>query len=105
MVQTVQIALAPDLRNYKPDYHKYIVFDNVSDMQFVLDNRALFQSNNDMHTVGESKTGMYSYSVWLWRVPLVVTMDMSAAWGPAEPWIAANSVDVFLDGPRYITRI
>ena len=64
-VQTVQTAVAPDLRAYDAEFHSYIVFDNVNDMRFVMDYRALFQANNDIHTLGESKTGMYSYDVWL----------------------------------------
>ena len=47
-------------------------------MKFIWDERALFQSNNDVHTTGKSKAGMYSYDVWLFRVPIVVTVDMSA---------------------------
>ena len=38
----------------------------------------MFQANNDLHTLGESKTGMYAYDVWLHRVPIVVTVDLSA---------------------------
>ena len=72
----MQSAIAPDLRGYKPDVHPYIVFDNVNDMKFVLDFRALFQANNDVHNLGESMTGMYAYELWLWRVPIVCTVDM-----------------------------
>ena len=100
-VQTVQSAESPGLRNYDADFHSYIVFDNVNDAQFVLDQRALFQANNDVHTLGESKTGMYSYEVWLFRVPIVVTVDMSADWDPSEPWIKENCFDVLLQGPSW----
>ena len=44
---------------------------------------------------------MYSYDVWLWRVPIVVTVDLSARWQQDEPWINDNSVCVFLDGPSW----
>ena len=101
-VQTVQSAAAPDLRSYNPDIHSYIVFDNVNHMEFVLMHRALFQANNDIHTLGESKTGCYSYDVWIWRVPIVVTVDMSAVWDPAELWIKDNCHNVFLQGPSWI---
>ena len=103
--QTVQSAVAPDLRGYDPAVHNYIMFDNINDMKFVLDYRALFQANNDIHTLGDSKTGCYSYDVWLWRVPIVVTVDMSAQWDQTEPWIRDNSKHVFLDGPSWIERI
>ena len=101
-VQTVQSALDPDLRNYDSEFHSCILFDNVNDMRFVLDQRALFQSNNDLHKLGESKTGMYSYTVWLYQVPLVVTVDMSAKWDPLEPWICENCCDVLLTGPSWV---
>ena len=81
------------------------IFDNVNEMSFLLEHRALFQANNDLHILGESKTGMYSYDVWLWRVPIVVTVDMSAKWNPAEPWIRDNSFHVFLEGPSWCERV
>ena len=59
-VQTVQSAVAPDLRGYEPAKHSYIVFDNVNDMAFVLNHRALFQANNDVHTLGEPKAWLSS---------------------------------------------
>ena len=100
-VQTVQSATAPDLRNYNSEVHKYIVFDNVNDMDFILNYRAMFQSNNDIHALGDSKTGMYAYEVYIWRVPIVITVDMSAKWDPNELWIKDNCFNVFLDGPSW----
>ena len=104
-IQTVQSALSPDLRGYDPHVHNYILFDNVNDMSFVLDYRALFQANNDVRALGDSKTGMYSYDIWIWRVPIVITVDLSADWDQAEPWIHANSMHVFLRGPSWVQRI
>ena len=60
---------------------------------------------HDIHTLGDSRTGAYSYDVWLWRVPIVVTVDLSAAWNPAEPWIQANSLRVFLDRGCWQERV
>ena len=74
-------------------------------MKFILDYRAMFQANNDIHTLGDSKTGCYSYDVWLWRVPIVVTIDMSAEWDQQDPWIQANSIHVFLEGQSWVERI
>ena len=73
----------------------------MNDQEFVLSQRALFQANNDVHTLADSRTGMYAYSVWLFRKPIVITVDMSAKWNPQEEWLAANSFDVFLDQPCY----
>ena len=81
------------------------VFDNVNDMQFVLDYRAMFQANNDVHTLGESKTRMYSYQVWLWRIPLVITIDDSAEWDSSEPWVSENMFEVTLSGPSWVEHV
>ena len=93
---------APDLKAYSPEEHGYILFDNVNHMDFILNERALFQANNDLHTLGASRTGIYSYSVWLFRCPLVVTVDLSAVWEGSEPWLADNMFELFLDGPCYL---
>ena len=85
-----------------PELHSYIIFDNVNDHQFVIDYRALFQANNDIHTLGKSKTGCYSYDVWLWKVRMVVTIDMTARWDGGEEWIKENCVEVMLDGPCWV---
>ena len=70
-------------------------------MDFVLDHRALFQSNNSIHTLGISQTGIYSYRVWLYRVPIVVTVDESAIWDSTEPWLSQNLAEILLAGPCY----
>lgn len=101
-VQTVQSASSPDLRSYNPELHDYVVFDNVNDVRFVLDYRALFQANTDVHSLGDSRTGIYSYDVWLFRVPLVVTVDLSAKWNQHDPWIKENCNEVFLQGPSWL---
>ena len=93
------------MRGYNPSTHSYVIFDNVNDMKFILDYRAMFQANNDIHTLGDNKTGCYSYDVWLWRVPIVVTIDMSAEWDQQDPWIQANSIHVFLEGQSWVERI
>ena len=67
-----------------------------------MDFRALFQANNDIHTLGESRTGIYSYEVWLYRVPIVMTVDLSAKWNSQDQWIKENCFDVFLEGPCWV---
>ena len=94
--QTVQDAPAPDLAKYDAQKHGFLLFDNVNSHTFVLDSRALFQANSDVHTLGVSRTFMYSYSVWLWKVPIVVTVDDSAERDSTEPWIAENAMEVLL---------
>ena len=100
-VQTVQSAPAPDLKEFEREEHGYILFDNVNHMNFVLNEQALFQANNDLHTLGSSRTGNYAYSVWLFRTPLVVTVDLSAEWNSSELWLADNMFEVVLESPCY----
>ena len=98
----MQSAVAPDLRAYDAAQHSFIVFDNVNNTAFTLDHRAMFQSNNDVHSLGDSKTGMYKYDVWLHKVPLVVTVGMTAKWDSNEDWIRENCIVIFLQGPSWI---
>ena len=100
--QTVQSAVSPDLKAYDPNFHSYLVFDNVNSMPFVMDHRAMSQAKNDIHTLGESRTGMYSYEVRLYQVPIVFTVDLSADWDTADEWIKENCVDIFLEGPSWV---
>lgn len=99
-VQTVQDAPSPDLRKYDESYG-YIVFDNVNHQDFVLSFRAMFQANNDAHTLGASATGIYSYTVWLYRVPIVITIDHNTVWNVQDPWLSENSRLIDLTGPCY----
>jgi hypothetical protein len=100
-VQTVQDAASPDLRDYDWTYHGMIVFDNVNDMDFVMKFRALLQANNDVHVLGSSATGMYSYRVWLWKVPVVLTVDTQAAWDSNNKWVKENCWEVTFAEPCY----
>lgn len=99
--QTVQNAETPNLKGFSRKAHDLLLFDNVNDMKFVLDNRALIQANADIHTLGESRTGMYSYYVWLWRVPIVVTVDLQAPWDSNDGWVKENCLVIELDGPSW----
>ena len=102
-MQTVQDAASPDLRDYDWTYHGMIVFDNVNDMDFVMKFRALLQANNDVHVLGSSATGMYSYWVWLWKVPVVLTVDTQAAWDSNNKWVKENCWEVTFAEPCYTT--
>lgn len=100
-MQTVQQAESLDLRDFDREFHDLILLDNVNDQKFVLDNRATLQANNDIHTLAESKTGIYSYSVLLWRVPIVITVDDRANWDVEDKWVKENCFLVKLSGPSW----
>ena len=84
-IQTVQDDVSADLRGFNRRKHGFLVFDNINNMSFILSQRALFQSNGDVHTLGQSKTGVYSYDVYLYRIPIVFTVDHTATWDSLEP--------------------
>ena len=95
----MQSAEAPDLKTYDPGLHTYVALGSETDMKFVMNYRALLQANNDIRTLGEAKKGMYSYEVHLWRIPIVIAVDMSARWNPNDLWIQEHCFDVLLTGP------
>lgn len=98
----MQNATSADLSKFDRKVHGFILFDNCNSMQFVLDQRALFEANADFHRVGHSQTNIYSYQVYLGRVPIVVTIDENATWDDAEPWIQENQYLLPLSGPCYV---
>ena len=100
-VQTVQNAQQAELQQFDRKTHGFILFDNCNDQSFVLTQRALFQANPDFHRLSQSQTNIFSYQVFLFRVPIVLTIDESAHWDDEEPWIAANQHLVELPGPCY----
>ena len=52
------------------------ILDNINDWSFILEHRALLQSNFDFHKLGESQTSVFSYTVFLWAVPVAITLDL-----------------------------
>ena len=61
----------------------------------------MLQANSDFRTLGTSLTGMYSYSVWLWKVPIALTVDTQADGDSVNPWEKENCVEVFFEEPCY----
>ena len=59
----------------------------------------MIQANDDFHVLGTSATGMYSYCVWLWRAPIVLTVDAQAEWNSENPWITDNCYEVAFEEP------
>ncbi|CAJ1415011.1 unnamed protein product [Effrenium voratum] len=101
-IQSVQDDVSADLRGFNRRKHGFLVFDNINNMSFILSQRALFQSNGDVHTLGQSKTGVYSYDVYLYRIPIVFTVDHAATWDSLEPWMAENMVLIELSEPCFV---
>ena len=100
-IQVVQDTLFADLKEFSRAEHGLVVFDNINDMQFIMGQRALVQSNDMVHTLGQSATGIYAYSVWLYKIPIVGTVDLSATWNSSDPWMRDNMVLIDLLGPCF----
>ena len=79
-VVNVEDALYPNLREYERDVHTGVVFDNVNDPTFILRNRSVFQCRNEVMALSQTTTQLYTYPVYLWRVPLIFTMDIEVQW-------------------------
>ena len=67
----------PDgLRKLDRDCHDALVLDDLRDLKFVRDNQEAFQGKYDaLVEFGSSATGMYSYSLDLYRFPVVLTIN------------------------------
>jgi len=46
-------------------------------------------------------TGMYAYRIWLWGVPIVLTVDLQAKWNSDDGWIRENCYEVVFTEPCY----
>lgn len=95
-VLTIQGQEFLDLRGFEYGAHDALIIDNLVTWDLVLKHRAMWQSNADLHLLGQSSTGMYSYQVFLWAVPVCITLDSDVDCSPFynSEWLQAN---VFLD--------
>ena len=95
-VITIQGQEVLNLQNFEYGRHNAVILDNLVDWALVLKYRALLQSNIDMHLLGDSATGIYAYSVFLWGVPICITLDSDVDNRPfySSDWLQAN---VFLE--------
>ena len=100
----VQHAQHPDLHGFRRHEHLAILLDEVQDPAFIVNNKKLLQAHVDGAILGQSATQMFTYEVFLWRVPIILTTNnwhlsgMSAA---DLDWIGANCVVVHIAEPVY----
>ena len=82
------------------------MLDNLVEWSFVLKFRTLLQANVDMHMLGESATSIYSYSVFLWAVPVCITLDSDVDCAPFEAsnWFQMSSATYFRREPNATWR-
>lgn len=102
-VVTIQGQDSLNLQKFVYGGHDAVLLDNLVDWSLVLKHRALLQSNQDMHALGESATGMYAYRVYLWAVPVCLTLDADVDMRPyhSSDWLQANVLlDVLPQGAK-----
>lgn len=110
-VITVQGASTLNLSAFKYGHHDALILDNINSFEIILSLRALLQSNTDIHRLGESATGIYSYTVYLWAVPVLATLDLDvqaveefrkSEWLCANVWLDVLGVNdkCFIEGDR-----
>ena len=102
-VVTIQGQESLNLQKFVYGHHDALILDNLVDWSLVLKHRALLQSNLDMHTLGESATGVYAYKVYLWAVPVCMTLDIDVDMEPyhSSEWLRANVLlDVLPTGAK-----
>jgi hypothetical protein len=105
LVVDVQHADHPDLRGYRRRQHRAILLDEVSSLAFIVANKKLLQAHVDGAILGQSSTQLFSYAVFLWRVPIILTTnnwDMSGLKEHEKDWIRANCVPVCVSEPVWV---
>lgn len=89
-VQLVVGELEPDLREFCIHKHRSIVLDNVNNTNFIMEHRGWLQSRNMVVKFARSATDCYCYDMYLWKVPIIITMDTDATFTMTN-WIRHNS--------------
>ena len=87
-----------NFRDYDPDVHEVCILDEASP-ELILTERKLFQAGPQLVDLGNSTTGCYTYSVWVWRLKMVVcsnrwSRQLEALAPDDKAWIEANSVHI-----------
>ena len=106
LVVDVQHAERPDLRGYRRHQHLAILLDEVASPKFIVGNKKLLQAHVDGALLGQSATQMFTYEVFLWRTPVILTTNNWNLRGLAADeleWVAANCVAVRVDTPVFAT--
>jgi hypothetical protein len=102
LVVDVQHADHPDLRSYKRSTRKALLLDEMSSPAFVVKNKKLLQAHVDGAILGQSATQLYTYWVFLWQIPIMLTTNSwdYSEYCPADVnWLQTNCVEVYVGTP------
>ena len=70
--------------------------------KFVVGNKKVLQAHIDGAILGQSATQLFTYEVFLWRVPIIITTNnwnLKDVCAEDKDWINANCVPVLVDSP------
>ena len=104
LVVDVQHAEHPDLHGFRRQQHLAILMDEVASPSFISGNKKLLQAHVDGAILGQSATQLYTYEVFLWRVPIILTTNNWNLTGltPAErERVEANCIAVNIAEPVF----
>ena len=99
LIVDVQHADRPDLHAFRRHEHLAILLDEVQDPSFIVKNKKLLQAHVDGAILGQSSTQMFTYEVFLWRVPIILTTNNWDLTGLSEvelDWVRSNCVAVHI---------
>ena len=104
LVVDVQHAEHPDMHGFRRHHHVAVLLDEVADPSFIVNNKKLLQAHVDGAILGQSATQMFTYEVFLWRVPIILTTnnwDLSGLSVAELDWVHSNCVAVHVDTTVY----
>ena len=108
LVVDIQHALHPDLRGFRRGHHLCLLLDEMSSPEFIAKNKKLLQAHVDGAKLGQSATQLYSYNVFLWRVPIIITTnnwnlnDLEAV---DREWVESNCIPVHINEPVWASGL
>ena len=76
LILTVEAAQHLDLKDFDYQKHDGIILDNVNSWGQLLSWRAVLQARNAKFKGGQSATNVYSYTQYIYGVPIVATIDL-----------------------------
>jgi hypothetical protein len=93
----------PSIREFDRDTHMAILWDEVSEQQ-VLCNKLVFQSGLERCVLQQSACNGFSYSKWLFRVPMILCSNTFSFTGPPnkplsmedQDWLQQNIIAALL---------
>ena len=97
----------PDLRSFRRHEHRAVLLDEVADPSFIVNNKKLLQAHVDGAKLGQSATQLYTYEVFLWRVPIMLTTNnwcLDELTDDQREWVDSNCVAIYVGEPVYEER-